>query len=103
MAESRWVRKWEVQGSKGTTWTVSQDNEGNFGCSCPVWKFRRHECKHIQEIKHQLQYQKAYGLSGTGKDKPRYVLGMVGKPTLREDTNELLIPLIQIVFRSCIM
>lgn len=95
MTESRWIRKWEARGSKGATWTVSQDNEGNFGCSCPVWKFQRQECKHIQEIKGLLEYQKTHGLADTGTEKPKYVLAMVGKPTFNEEKNELLIPLVR--------
>jgi len=54
-----WVKKWEVQGSK-SVWIVSQDDEGNYGCSCPVWKFKltegkRTECKHIKKIKLENQ------------------------------------------------
>jgi hypothetical protein len=51
---TRWVKKWEIQGSKGDIYTVAQDADGNFGCSCPVWKFKREECKHIKQVKDML-------------------------------------------------
>ena len=47
---SVWVEKWEVEGSNGKTWVVSVDVNGNYGCSCPVWKFKREECKHIRKV-----------------------------------------------------
>ena len=96
LKRQRWVRSWEIQGSKGETWVVSQDREGNFGCSCPVWKFKRSECKHIQEIKGQLEYRKEMGPMGPVNGKPSYVLAMVGRPTLKAETNELLVPLVRI-------
>jgi len=46
-----WIEKWEVDGSNGKTWTVALSDTGEWGCSCPVWKFRRVECHHIQQIK----------------------------------------------------
>jgi len=95
--KTQWVKKWEVQGSKGETWIVSQDREGNFGCSCPVWIYRRHECKHIQEVKGQLEYQRDNGgPMGPEREKPKYILAMVEKPIYNEAANELLIPLVKI-------
>ena len=47
---SVWVEKWEVDGSNGKTWVVAKDTDGNYGCSCPVWKFKREECKHIRKV-----------------------------------------------------
>lgn len=50
----KWIKKWNVQSHSGNgEYIVSLDEEGNYGCSCPVWKFRRIECKHILEIKDQ--------------------------------------------------
>jgi len=46
-----WVKKWKVEGSTGNVYTVSVDKNNNYGCSCPVWKFRRQECKHIAQVK----------------------------------------------------
>jgi hypothetical protein len=46
-----WVKKWEVESlSEDKTYVVSIDAYGNYGCSCPVWKFKRRECKHIKEV-----------------------------------------------------
>ena len=42
-------------------YTVAVDAEGNYGCTCPAWKFQkgaqgpRRDCKHIDRIKAQLQ------------------------------------------------
>lgn len=48
---SKWVKKWRVEGSNGNKYIVSQGEVGEFGCSCPAWKFRRMECRHIKYIK----------------------------------------------------
>lgn len=59
MSSDRWVERWNVVStSSGNTYTVAKDRDGNFGCSCPRWKFKREECKHIAQIKSALQ-QKA--------------------------------------------
>ena len=47
----RWQRRWQIAGSNGKTWVVSIDEFGNFGCSCPDWIYRRHECKHIVHVR----------------------------------------------------
>lgn len=50
--KDRWVKRWEVPKSSGDgNWIVAIDKDGNYGCSCPVWKFKRQECHHILEIK----------------------------------------------------
>lgn len=51
----KWVKSWDVEAwssSKGEmkTYRVSIGVHGEWGCSCPHWKFRRECCKHIQEI-----------------------------------------------------
>lgn len=46
-----WVKRWDVPGSNGKTWTVAINMAGNYGCSCPVWKFKRRDCKHIDQVK----------------------------------------------------
>jgi len=30
---------------------VSETEEGEWQCSCPQWKFRRQECKHIRKVR----------------------------------------------------
>lgn len=47
----RWVKKWKIPGSKGNVWTVAIDKDGNYGCSCPLWKFKRIQCHHIEAVK----------------------------------------------------
>jgi len=48
----KWVKRWQVPKSSGDGfWTVAIDKEGNYACSCPVWKLKRLECHHILEIK----------------------------------------------------
>ena len=49
-----WVQRWDVVGSTGNHYTVAKSDKGEFGCSCPAWKFQRKECKHIQSIKAQV-------------------------------------------------
>jgi hypothetical protein len=51
MSISKWVKKWNIEGSNGNIWTVAIDNDGNYGCSCPVWKFKRIECHHIEQVR----------------------------------------------------
>jgi hypothetical protein len=48
---AKWQYKCEVPGSQGHTWVVSQAEDGTWGCSCPVWKFKRKECHHIANVK----------------------------------------------------
>jgi predicted ABC-type ATPase len=49
-----WVEDWQVESSSsGNVYTVARDDKGRYGCSCPAWKFRRIECKHIKKIKAQ--------------------------------------------------
>lgn len=48
--KDRWTRRWKVQGT-GHEWIVAIDAAGAYGCSCPVWKFRREECHHIAAVK----------------------------------------------------
>lgn len=47
---SKWVKKWRVKGSNGNKYIVAQGELGEFGCSCPAWKFRRMKCRHIKYI-----------------------------------------------------
>ena len=53
----KWAKRWKVPKSDGDgSWTVAIDKEGNYGCSCPAWKFQklpfaeRIACHHIIEI-----------------------------------------------------
>lgn len=86
----KWVKRWNVPGSNGNVWRVAIDKDGNYGCSCPRWKFHREECHHILQVK-----------NGNGKpfdapQKPAYRLAKVQKPVFNQKKNELLVPLIGI-------
>ena len=86
---SKWVQKWAVPSSSSDKeYVVAVDKDGNYGCSCPVWKFRRQECHHIQAVK---------GGDGEAvKEKPQYILAVVDKPIYDEKENKLYIPLVGI-------
>jgi hypothetical protein len=85
----RWVKRWYIPKSSGEgTWTVAVDRLGNWGCSCPVWKFKRLECHHIKLVKAND------GNEIKPREKSKYILAKVLKPTYKPETNELLIPLI---------
>ena len=48
-AQSPDVRTYEVQGSTGSTYTVTQDGD-TWTCTCPGFGWRR-KCRHITELK----------------------------------------------------
>jgi hypothetical protein len=52
--KDNWVHRWFVNTHAGKQYTVAMREDGSFGCSCPAWKFRREECKHIQKINENL-------------------------------------------------
>lgn len=84
--KDRWATRWKVPGSNGQTWTVAQAHDGSWGCSCPIWRFRRQECHHITFIKsNRPACEKPI-------TRPEYVLANVDRPTLKAD--KLLIPLV---------
>jgi len=85
----KWIKKWKVLSSSGNgDYIVAIDNEGNYGCSCPVWKFRRQECHHIKQVK-------LLGGNEIETDlKPEYILAKVLKPQLKD--GKILCPLITI-------
>jgi hypothetical protein len=43
-------RQYQVPGSKGAIYTVTDDN-GSWTCTCPAAKWQRGECKHIAKLK----------------------------------------------------
>lgn len=47
----QWIRRYSVPSSKRErTWTVAQAKNGEWGCSCPQWRFRRRQCTHIEAV-----------------------------------------------------
>jgi len=88
-----WVKKWHIKSeSSNKEYVVSLSDENIWGCSCPAWKFRRQECKHIIMVKLNPG---RYDLEKP-VEKPEYILAKVEKPTYKEKENKLLIPLIRI-------
>jgi len=48
----KWIKKWEIKSESGNgSYVVSLSDKNEWGCSCPVWKFRRQGCKHIKGVK----------------------------------------------------
>jgi hypothetical protein len=51
----KWLQSFEVPSTSGRgTYIVSLDTIGNWGCSCPQWKFRRVACKHVLSVQAQV-------------------------------------------------
>jgi hypothetical protein len=51
---SKWIEKIPVDSdSSDLTYIVGIAATGEYGCSCPHWKFRRQSCKHIERVKAQ--------------------------------------------------
>jgi len=62
MRRDKWVKRWQVPSSSDSgVWTVAVDADGNYGCSCPVWRFRRQECHHIKMVKEGIEYEMGAG------------------------------------------
>jgi hypothetical protein len=50
-ATKQWVERHEVHSSDlERCYIVARKQDGTWGCSCPQWKFRRQQCKHIEEV-----------------------------------------------------
>jgi hypothetical protein len=53
---ANWIRKWSVtKEANGKQYVVSEADDGSWGCSCPVWTFKRQFCKHINLVRHPPQ------------------------------------------------
>jgi len=89
---SRWLTSWSVTSSTGVhKYKVSYGQDGSWGCSCPIWKYKRNECKHIKEIISQVGRHPS--VLDSPYQKPMYVLSdEVNVPIFDERTNELRIP-----------
>jgi hypothetical protein len=50
----KWVKRWMVKsGSTEGFYTVAQDKDGQYACSCPGWTRHtpRTDCKHVMAVK----------------------------------------------------
>ena len=53
---AKWVERIPVDSfTSSATYIVGISDKGEYGCSCPMWKFRRQECKHIEQVKNERQ------------------------------------------------
>ena len=54
-----WVRRFEVasHSNPDKSYVVALNTKDEWGCSCPVWKFRRLQCKHINEVLQVTRFQ----------------------------------------------
>lgn len=90
----KWIKKWNIKSESGKgSYVVSLSDKNEWGCSCPAWKFRRQECKHIIRVK--LNPERYKGIEEQSS-RPEYVLARVERPTYDKKNNRLLIPLIRI-------
>ena len=89
---AKWIQSFEVPSTSGNgTYIVSQDRDGNFGCSCPQWRFKRRECKHVVKIKAQVQVVPR----NYSRVTPTCVPGSV-REVRKRDEDTLLVPLLPI-------
>jgi len=85
----KWIKKWKVKSSSGDGYyVVAVDKDGNYGCSCPVWKFRRKECHHIIKVKQSGSKEIVVA------DRPEAIPARVTKPIFRD--GKILYPLVPI-------
>ena len=90
----KWIKKWNIKSESGNgIYVVSLSDKDEWGCSCPAWKFRRQECKHIIRVKLNPE---RYEEIEEQLSRPEYVLARVEKPTYDKRNNRFLIPLIRI-------
>ena len=70
----KWVKKWKVESSSawkynrmaratGTkpkipTYVVSLSVDGEWGCSCKGWVNRHKDCRHIDQVKRDIKWNK---------------------------------------------
>ena len=52
----KWIERIPVDSfTSDVTYIVGISDKGEYGCSCPVWKFRQQECKHVILVKSERQ------------------------------------------------
>ena len=96
----KWIRRWDVpsESDPEKSYVVAQDVDGDYGCSCPAWRFRgRRECRHIEAVKNGEHPER----SEPKKQEPEFVLANVrGVTPVMGDRGEkggkVLVPLIPI-------
>jgi len=69
----KWDKKWKVSSGVGGDYVVAYATDTiTYGCSCPVWKFRREKCKHIAAVEQAVSGKLFTGFTITqiSKDAP---------------------------------
>ena len=46
--------EFEVPGSKGNVYTVKHDGYDNWTCTCPAYKWKKGDCKHVSAMKDKV-------------------------------------------------
>ena len=84
-----WVRKWDVpsRSEAGKFYVVAVDELGNYGCSCPAWKYRRKVCSHISRIARQEDVMRNMEIiPEKGKDGEKVVRMQVSGAVMNESS-----------------
>jgi|SRR5579871_5737401 len=79
-AKNPWVNHWEVIGTSGKPYIVSKRASGDWGCSCPAWKFQkggnRKDCSHILQKQMELMQEQL----AAEQSKPKVMILPLKKP-----------------------
>lgn len=88
-----YIKKWEIPSEKDSNkfYTVSLTDKNTFACSCPIWIFKRQECKHIQRVKKALENNE--DINEIKLNSLVIIPAKVEEVTLKEN-NEVYVPLI---------
>lgn len=89
----KYLKKWQIpsENDENKTYTVSLTDKNTFACSCPVWIFRRQECKHIARVKRAVENNE--DISEIKLNPLHIVFANVKEVTLKEN-NEVYVPLL---------
>lgn len=93
----KWIKKWIIKSFTDPEryYIVSQDKNGNFGCSCPEWKFRRNECKHIIAVKNNPEDNLLDNMPEEIKEREAQP-GNVGEVSIKKEKDLVLYPLVEL-------
>lgn len=88
-----YIKKWEISSEKDSNkvYIVSLTDKNTFACSCPIWIYKRQECKHIQRVKRALDNNE--GITDIKLNPLKIVFAKVKEVTLKEN-NEVYVPLL---------
>lgn len=93
----QYIKKWNIlsETDENKTYVVSLTDKNTFACSCPIWIFRRQECKHIARVKQELENNKTeYPLHNEIKLNPLQIVYANVKEVTLKNNNEVYVPLL---------